>query len=318
MPVFFLILACALWGLSFPVIKALQMEQVLRVPAADSVFLSAWIQSARFGMGALLLLPFVLRGGLPTRLEWRQGIRIAVLGGLGMVLQADGLAYTEASTSAFLTQGYCIVLPIIACIRLKRAPETRTIIATLMVIIGGAVLSGFTLENPRIGRGELQTLIAAVFFAFQILTLEDPTYRGNRSAHLTWVMCAAIAVIFLPLAAITAPTPAAILAAGASWSALALVFILAAFCSLGAYLLMNHWQPRVSAVEAGLIYTTEPVFTAFYALFLPLWISRIAGMEYANESLTSNLLVGGALIVAANMLMQLARPPHTPSIAPMP
>ena len=318
MPVFFLILACALWGLSFPVIKALQLEQIGRVPGADSVFLSTWIQFARFGMGALLLLPFVLRGGLPGRLEWRQGIRLAVLGGLGMVLQADGLAYTDASTSAFLTQGYCIVLPIIACIRLKRAPETRTIIATLMVLVGGAILSGFTLANPRIGRGELQTLVAAVFFAFQILTLEDPTYRGNRSARVTWVMCAAIAVIFLPLTAITAPTPTAILDAGASWSALALVFILAACCSVAAYLLMNHWQPRVSAVEAGMIYTTEPVFTAFYALFLPVWISRIAGMDYANESLTGSLLVGGALIVAANMLMQLVRPPHQPGIAPMP
>jgi drug/metabolite transporter (DMT)-like permease len=87
---------------------------------------------------------------------------------------------------------------------------------------------------------------------------------------------------------------------------------------VGAYLLMNHWQPRVSAVEAGMIYTTEPVFTAFYALFLPLWISRVAGMDYANESLTVSLLVGGALIIAANMLMQLVRPPHKPSIAPMP
>ncbi|MCU0777767.1 MAG: DMT family transporter [Akkermansiaceae bacterium] len=318
MPVFFLILACALWGVSFPLLKALQMEQVGRVPDAGSVFLSAWIQFARFGMGALLLLPFVIRGGPPTRLEWRQGVRLALWGGAGMVLQADGLAYTDASTSAFLTQGYCIVLPIIACIRLRRAPATKTIVATLMVLAGGAVLSGFTLQNPRIGRGELQTLIAAVFFAFQILTLENPTYRGNRSGRVTWVMCATIAVIFLPLAAITAPTPSAILDAGASWSALALVFILAAFCSVGAYLLMNHWQPRVSAVEAGMIYTTEPVFTAFYALFLPLWISRIAGMDYANESLTGQLFIGGALIVAANMLMQLVRPPHKPSIAPMP
>lgn len=318
MPVILLILACALWGLSFPLIKALQMEQAIRVPDAGSVFLSTWIQCARFGLGALLLLPFVLRGGKPTRLEWRQGIRLAALGGVGMILQADGLAYTDASTSAFLTQGYCIILSIIACIRLKRAPESQTLIATLLVIIGGAVLSGFTLENPRIGRGEMQTLIAAVFFAFQILTLENPTYRGNRSVRVTWVMCAANSVIFLPLVAITAPAPSAILAAGASWSALALVFILASFCSLGAYLLMNHWQPRVSAVEAGLIYTTEPVFTAFYALFMPAWVSRIAGMDYANETLTTSLLVGGALILAANVLMQLVRPPHQPSIAPMP
>lgn len=298
--------------------KALQMEQLGRVPDAGSVFLSTWIQCARFGMGALLLLPFVLRGGLPTRPEWRQGFHLAVLGGTGMLLQADGLAYTDASTSAFLTQGYTIVLPIIACIRLRRAPESRTIIATLMVLLGGAVLSGFTLTNPRIGRGELQTLIAAVFFAFQILALENPHYQGNRSGRVTWVMCAAIAVIFLPLAAVTAPSPAAILNAGASWFALFFIFILAACCSVGAYLLMNYWQPRVSAVEAGMIYTTEPVFTAFYALFLPAWISVIAGVGYANESLTFQMLTGGVLILAANMLMQLVRPPHRPSIAPAP
>ncbi len=41
-------------------------------------------------------------------------------------------------------------------------------------------------------------------------------------------------------------------------------------------------------------------------------------MDYANESLTGQLFIGGALIVAANMLMQLVRPPHKPSIAPMP
>jgi drug/metabolite transporter (DMT)-like permease len=318
MPALFLVLACALWGLSFPVVKALQMEQGGRLPGAGSEFLSAWIQFARFGLGTLLLLPFALRGGPPTRLEWRQGFLIALYGGAGMALQADGLAYTEASTSAFLTQAYCIVLPIIVCLRLRQAPGARTLIATLMVIIGGAVLSGFTPANPRIGRGELQTLIAAVFFAFQILTLENPLYRANRSTRVTLVMCVAITLIFLPIAVVTAPFPAAVIVAGASWSVFALVMILAACCSVAAFLLMNHWQRRVSAVEAGMIYTTEPVFAAVYALFLPLWISRIAGMDYPNESLSLQLLIGGLLILAANILMQLKRPPHRPAMAPAP
>jgi drug/metabolite transporter (DMT)-like permease len=317
-PVLCLVLACALWGLSFPMMKVLQMEQASRVPDGGSLFLSAWIQSARFGMGALLLIPLLLRGGMPTALEWRQGVWIALWGGIGMLLQADGLAYTDASTSAFLTQGYCVVLPIIACIRLKRGPETRTMIATLMVILGGAVLAGFSPSNPRVGRGELQTLIAAVFFAFQILTLENPIYHANRGGRVTWVMCLAIAILFLPLVFATAPSPDAVIDAGASWFAMILVFLLAALCSVGAYLLMNHWQPRLSAVEAGMIYTTEPVFTAAYALFLPAWISVIAGTDYANESFTVRMLLGGSLIIGANMLMQLVRPPHKPGMAPAP
>ena len=77
MPALCLILACALWGLSFPVVKVLHIEQMSRLPGAGSEFLSAWIQVARFGLGALILLPFVWRGGGPTRLEIRQGLRIA-------------------------------------------------------------------------------------------------------------------------------------------------------------------------------------------------------------------------------------------------
>lgn len=106
--------------------------------------------------------------------------------------------------------------------------------------------------------------------------------------------------------------------AGASWASFGLIAVLAVFCSVGAYLLMNVWQPKVSATEAGLIYTTEPVFTAGYVLFLPAMIAAICGTGYANESLTKAMVSGGGLILAANLLMQWKRKPHPPSIAPGP
>ena len=84
--VLFLILACALWGLSFPVVKALQFEQEARVPEASDLFLSAWIQVARFSLAALLLLPFILHLPRPTRLEIRQGLLLALWGGLLFLL----------------------------------------------------------------------------------------------------------------------------------------------------------------------------------------------------------------------------------------
>ena len=89
-------------------------------------------------------------------------------------------------------------------------------------------------------------------------------------------------------------------------------------CSVGAYGLMNTWQRRIPATEAGLIYTTEPVFTALYCLFLPALLAIPAGVDYPNESLTLPLMAGGGLIVAANVWLQLHRKPHAPSIAPMP
>jgi drug/metabolite transporter (DMT)-like permease len=81
---------------------------------------------------------------------------------------------------------------------------------------------------------------------------------------------------------------------------------------------MNCWQPRVSATEAGLIYTTEPVFTAGFVLFLPAMLGQLVSSAYPNESLTFSLVAGGSLILTANLLMQWKRRPHQPSIAPAP
>lgn len=318
MPVLCLILACAFWGLSFPVVKALHLEQTMRLPGAGSEFLSAWMQVARFGLGALILLPFVVKRRLPDRLELRQGFWLAFWGGTGMALQADGLAHTAASTSAFLTQTYCVILPLIACARLRRAPEFRIIAATLLVMAGCAVLSGMKPGDLRIGRGELETILASLLFTFQILALENPVYRENRGLPVTFVMCAVIAVMLAPPTLLTAPSPAALVTAGASWPAAILVIVLSVFCSVGSYLLMNHWQPRISATEAGLIYTTEPVFTACYVLFLPQWLAQLTGSGYPNESPGVTMFVGGGMILAANLLMQLKRKPHIPAIAPVP
>jgi drug/metabolite transporter (DMT)-like permease len=68
---------------------------------------------------------------------------------------------------------------------------------------------------------------------------------------------------------------------------------------------MNYWQRHVSVTEAGLIYGAEPVFASLFALFLPAWFSAFASLNYPNERVTFNLLVGGGLISAANVLIQI-------------
>lgn len=318
MPLFFLTLACLLWGLSFPLIKALHLEQAARLPDAPTWFLAAWLQVARFGLAGILLIPLLARRGIPNRREIHQGLIVGCWGGLGMATQADALAYTHASTSAFLTQAYCIILPLWAAMRSRRAPSPRVIVATTLVLAGSAVLAGLRWNELSIGRGEAGTLVAALFFAFQILALEDRRFSENRGVSVTFVMCVVIAAIFLPISLLGAPQAADVLTAGASLEAWLLVFALALFCSVGAFGLMNVWQRRVSATEAGLIYTTEPVFTAVYVLFLPALLGAFIGQRYANESLTASLALGGALIVTANVLMQWRGSPHRPAIAPAP
>lgn len=314
----YLLLACALWGLSFPVIKTLQLEQQSRLGDASLTFLAAWNQAARFLLAGILLLPFVARLPRPRAAELRQGLQLALWGGLGMALQAWGLAHTHASTSAFLTQAYCVILPLIACVRTGERPDLRIAGATLLVIAGGGILAGLRPGSLRLGPGESATLLAAMAFTLQILSLENPRYARNRGRSVTLVMCFGIAAIFLPLAGLSAPEPSALLEAGASVPAFALLATLAVFCSVAAFVLMNTWQRHVSATEAGLIYTTEPVFAAVYALVLPDPLAGFSGVSYENETLSDRLFLGGGLILLANIWMQWKRPPHPPAVAPAP
>lgn len=313
-----LILACALWGISFPLVKALHLEQTGRIPEASSEFLTAWILVARFLLAAILLAPFVIRMGRLTRLEVKQGLLLAVFGGIGIALQVDGLAYTEASTSAFLTQAYCVVLPLWAAFQTRRRPTLRVAGATLLVLIGGGILAGVRPGHYAIGRGEAETLLAALFFALQILCLERKSFDANRGCHVTLVMCAGIALLFLPVAFLAAPSPTALIQAGKSFPAQGIVAVLSVFCTVGPFLLMNIWQKRLPATEAGLIYTTEPVFTAVYALVIPVILSGLAGVNYPNETFTLPLVLGGSLILAANLWMQWKRAAHRPAVAPVP
>lgn len=295
--------------------KALNLEQTGRMPEASSVFLSSWLQCARFLCASILLLPFVIRRNAITKKELSQGLQLAFWGGLAMWLQADALAYTDASTSAFLTQAYCVILPLWASMRHRKAPGWRVVVATSFVIAGCAILSGFSLGNMRMGRGEIETLMAAFLFTFQILTLENPKYQNNRGIPVTVMMFAGIALLFVPITWFVAPSFAACIQAGASIPSMAIVLALALPCSVGAYLLMNLWQPKVSATEAGLIYTSEPVFTAAYVLFMPAMLGAFVGAVYPNESFTLSLGVGGGLILIANLLMQWKRKPHLPPVA---
>lgn len=307
-----LVLATACWAVSFPVMRVLPFHQKVLVPDGDSWFFSALGVGYRFLAAGLCLIPLCGRGlrGL-TRNEIAQGVGLGVFGSLGMLFQMDGLAHTSASTSAFLTQCYVLVLPLWQSL-VERRPPSRPVIAGCVVVVAGvAILQGMTWQNLRLGRGEIETVIASLFFTGQILWLQRPVYEGNDVRRFTTVMFFVMALCMAPVVALTAPGVEACWRAYSSLPSLAFLALLVIVCTLGGYLLMNRWQRKVSASEAGLIYCTEPVFASLLALMLPVWLSRFAAVDYPNEQLTWRLLVGGSLVLLSNLLVQIKVSPTT-------
>lgn len=305
-----LLIANFFWGVSFPVIKAMAFLHAGLAPAGGTWFSTLYTVAPRFVLGALILAAVQGREAFRmTRGELLQGGLIAVFASAGMVLQNDGLQFTEASTSAFLTQLYAILIPLVLAVRHRRNPGAAVWVSCGLVLAGVAILGRFDWREFRFGRGEAETLLASVFFMVQILFLGSPRFAGNRPEKITLVMFAVLAVISGSLAGLAAPDADTLLRPWTSPAWLGFTLVLTLFCTLGSFTLMNTWQPKITTTEAGLIYCVEPVFASLLALFLPGWFSRWAGFDYPNETATWTLLAGGGLITAANLLIQL-RPPR--------
>ncbi len=312
-----LVLANVFWALSFPLIKAIAFAQQHLLPGSGSWFITVCTIAPRFILAAVILAVWQ-RGALRrlTRREIRQAVGLALFASAGMLFQNDGLQYTSASTSAFLTQLYAIMIPLWVALRTRRLPSWGVWLSCILVLGGVAILGRFDWRTLHLGRGELETLVCSVFFMGQILWLERPEFAGNRPIPVTFAMFTLEAAIFTALAGVLAPRVADMGALAASVPWLGLTLLLTLFCTVAAFSLMNTWQPRITATEAGVIYCLEPVFASVLALFLPGWFSTWAGFFYPNENVTAHLLIGGGLITAANVLIQL-KPPVPMRAAPI-
>src|SRR5271168_3937565 len=94
-----LVLASALWGSSFVVIKQISSDMP---PSA--------ICMVRFSIGAIALLPFLSRDWK----TWRYGFELCIWLFAGYATQAVALRYTSVNRCAFITAMYVVITPMLA------------------------------------------------------------------------------------------------------------------------------------------------------------------------------------------------------------
>lgn len=182
-----LLVANFCWGLSFPLIKSVLLLHERIIPEAGTWFSAIYTVAPRFLLAFLVLLalkPLAWRG--VTRGELKQGLVIGLFASAGMLLQNDALQFTSASTSAFLTQFYAILIPVYVAVRARRNPGVRVWLSCALVLVGVAILGRFDWRQLHLGRGEWETLLASVFFMGQILWLEKRNLRRTARLNSRW------------------------------------------------------------------------------------------------------------------------------------
>ena len=319
-----LVLVNVFWGLSFPVTKTINLEVDDRfmVAAADSstalrLAAASWLTFCRFSLAALMfavLFHRELRRSGPA--EWKAGAWIGSFFFVGLMLQIIALATISASRGGFLTSLVAVYTPLITALLLFRLPARRIVAGVLVAMLGVAILTelvelgpGLRIASGAAGRwtaGDTLTTLAALFFTGQIM-LVDHFGRRLDAAAMTpgmFVSAAALALVTFLVVRPLVPEHAA-----TGWIQMTLqprFYLLVACLSMLSTVLSLHWmntyQHHVTASQAGIIYTLEPVFASLAAMFLPGMLTVLVGVQYQNERVVLPLVLGGGLIVSANLI----------------
>lgn len=247
-PQFGLVLAAALFGFSFVIVK----------DAIEDLTPSAFI-AMRFALGAAVLAPFavvaerraVRRGAAP--LDRRLLVRAGILSGLalasGFLLQTIGLVHTTASSSAFITGLYVVLTPLFERVLGRRGLASHTLVAVGLAVFGLFVLSGAQLA---LGFGDAVTLACAAGFAIHFIVLGDWAPRF-RPITLNTAQVGVVALVAMPMVLVDG-------VGELTGRALLAVVVTAIGCTGVALALQVHGQQRVAPTRAGLLLLLEPVF----------------------------------------------------------
>ena len=273
-----LLAVTACWGSTFFLIRDL----LDRVPTLD--FLA--IRFAIAGIVLVAVFPRAISRLAPD--SRRHALVLGGLYGLAQILQTAGLAHTPASVSGFITGMYVVFTPLLAALILRTRISGMTWGAVALAAAGLGVL---TLEGFSVGYGEALTLVAAGLYALHIVGL-GAWSRPSEALGMSIVQILVIATICL-LA--SAPGGMVLPDRLGDWLSIVYMAIVAgAFALIGQTWAQAHLPPTRSAI----VMSMEPVFAAFFAVTL------------GGEGVTGRMLVGGAMVLAAMIVVELVPRRH--------
>jgi drug/metabolite transporter (DMT)-like permease len=253
-----------LWGTTFVVVK----QSLAGFPPGALV-------TARFLVAALVFTPF-LRGG---RRLWLAALELGVLLWIGYATQTIGLQYTTVGRSAFITSLHVIFVPAFAGL-LGRSARPAIWLAAAMALAGVGLLSH---DGSPPNAGDWWTVACAISWAVYITRMETFAKAlpatALTAAHL-WVVAVLSAAWSIGAREQLGPIP---------WTAILYLGLAATAVTTW---LQAVGQRCVSAPQAAVLYTMEPVWAAMFGWFV------------LHERLGPAGWVGAALTLAAALLTQ--------------
>ena len=250
----------------------------------------------RYLIGAAVMVAFVGTQRYP-RMLWPEAARWMVVGGGGQALLVgmalSSLQYISAATLAFLFATYPAWVTLVQTIRGAERLTARRLAALVLSLAGIVVISGAPLAaanaNANVAVGLALALGASVVYGMYI-----PLMQWMQKTHPVAVTSAyakiGSAICFLLLALKDQS-----LSANYSMTAWMAVVGLAVFSTVLPAVFFMMGLMRLGAVRTAIISMVEPFLTAVLAAVA------------LHQAVTPNVMIGGAMIVAAVAILQFRR-----------
>lgn len=234
---------------------------------------------------------------------WKAAFELAFWNFGAQGLLNIGLLFTDAARASFLTQSSVVITPIISIFAGQKVPQIvwagclSALAGLIMLSGGGDGGSGLTLAFST---GDLLVLGGALswsMYLFRIATVGKRYPEIPLQSLKTTLLAALYSVWFLSSALTLLVKGSSIATLWPGWTNLG-VWMLLVYSAVGpgaiADVLQQIGQKEVSASEANVILSSEPIFTAICA--------RLVLGEITST--TEN--IGGALIVIGALLASIA------------
>lgn len=274
-----LVFASIIWAMGTIVIK-------------DAVYVidPYWLVGLRF-TSAGILLSLVLLPRMIKRVDLnhiKAGSILGVFVGITYLLNTTGLAYTTAANSSFLTSTYCVFVPFIAWVLMRKKPTAFNLSAAALCFIGIALVAMPTDGSFSIGLGDGLTLASAVACGLHIVLISKLA-PGKDMTILTALQFLVAGVIAVCWAAFNGPTPSLEVFDRDMMGSLIYLVVGATCITL---LLQNIGLAHVDPAPGALMLSTESVFGVIFSIWL------------LGEVLTAQIVVGFVLIFAAVLVSE--------------
>lgn len=278
LPVIVLLLAVGTWGSSY----AIQKDIFDRIGNFDFVGIT-------FGMAAIfsaiVFWPQLRRASKET---WICGVILGLIYTAAEEVQLWGLSFTNASVTGFITGTYVVLVPLLSVVLFKARYGIRIWVAAALALIGLAVMT-LHFDGSGFGWGEALVLLCAVFYALQVIFIE----RFVRSHDLFALIAIQMIVMGALCLLIALPGGVALPHAEHLTSDWLIIAYNAIIIAVGSLIAQMWAQARMSATQAAIVMTSDPIWGAVFAVLL------------LREEVTRPMVIGGALIILAMLLSQI-------------